>query len=44
MFLVGRAPFERYNNEEIINSIRTKNYDENNPKLLEHSVGVRDLI
>jgi calcium-dependent protein kinase len=44
MFLVGRAPFDGYNNEEIINSIRTKNYDENNPKLLEHSAEVRDLI
>ena len=44
MFLVGRAPFDGYNNEEIINSIRTKNYDENNPKLLERSAEVRDLI
>ena len=44
MFLVGRAPFDGKNQEEIINSIRTKNYDENNPKLLGRSPEVRDLI
>ena len=44
MFLVGRAPFDGYSNEDIINSIRTKNYDENNPKLLQRSAEVRDLI
>lgn len=44
MFLVGRAPFDGENRNEIINSIKTKDYDENNPKLLEHSPEVRDLI
>ena len=44
MFLVGRAPFDGANNEEIIYSIRTKNYDENNEKLLSHSPEVRDLV
>ena len=44
MFLVGRAPFDGGNRNEIINSIKTKDYDENNPKLLEQSPEVRDLI
>ena len=44
MFLVGRAPFDGENRNEIINSIKTKDYDENNPKLLEQSPEVRDLI
>jgi calcium-dependent protein kinase len=44
MFLVGKPPFNGANNYEIINSIKTKNYDENNPKLLTHSEEVRDLI
>ena len=44
MFLVGRAPFDGKNPEEIMYSIRNKNYDENNPKLLERSPQVRDLI
>ena len=44
MFLTGRPPFNGNNTSEIINSIKTKDYDENNPKLLEHSPEVRDLI
>ena len=44
MFLVGKPPFDGANSFEIINSIKTKNYDENNPKLLTHSEEVRDLI
>jgi len=44
MFLVGRPPFDGQNNAEIIHSIRHKNYDKNNPKLLTHSPEVRDLI
>ena len=44
MFLVGRAPFDGSNNEQIINSIKTKDYNENNPKLLTRSAEVRDLI
>ena len=44
MFLTGRAPFDGRTNEEIINSIKTKSYDENNEKLLARSPEVRDLI
>ena len=44
MFLVGRPPFNGESNEEIINSILTKDYDDNNQKLLTHSPEVRDLI
>ena len=44
MFLVGRRPFNGANNEEIVNSINTKNYDESNPKLQSRSEEVRDLI
>ena len=44
MFLTGRAPFDGKTQDEIINSIRKKNYDENNPKLLQRSPEVRDLI
>ena len=44
MFLVGRPPFNGNNNMEIIDSIMSKEYDENNPKLLTHSEEVRDLI
>ena len=44
MFLVGKPPFNGKDNAEIVNSIRTQNYDENNPKLLTRSEEVRDLI
>ena len=44
MFLTGRAPFDGKTQDEIINSIKKKNYDENNPKLLQSSPEVRDLI
>ena len=44
MFLVGRPPFNGRSNEEIINSIKTKNLDENNEKLLQRSPEVRDLV
>ena len=44
MFLVGLPPFNGENHIEIINSIKTKNYDENNPKLITRSEEVRDLI
>ena len=44
MFLVGRPPFNGSNNEEIVNSVKTKEYDENNPKFLSRSPEVRDLI
>ena len=44
MFLVGRPPFDGRTSEEIINSIKTKNFDENNEKLLQRSPEVRDLV
>ena len=44
MFLTGRPPFLGKNNEEIINSIITKNVDENNQRLLQRSPEVRDLV
>ena len=44
MFLVGKPPFNGANNVEIVESIRTKEYDENNPKLITRSEEVRDLI
>jgi len=44
MFLVGKPPFNGLNNDEIINSIKTKEYDENNEKLIQASPEVRDLI
>ena len=44
MFLVGRATFDGIDHEEIIYSIKTKNYDENNPILRDRSPEVRDLI
>ena len=44
MFLVGRPPFNGADNSEIVESVMTKDYDENNPKLLTRSPEVRDLI
>ena len=44
MFLTGRAPFDGKNKEEIINSIKTKNLDLNNEKLLTRSPEVIDLV
>ena len=44
MFLVGKPPFNGLNNDEIMNSIKTKEYDENNEKLIQASPEVRDLI
>ena len=44
MFLVGKAPFDGLNKEEIINSIKTKEYDEDNEKLNQFSEEVRDLL
>ena len=42
MFIVGKLPFNGKDNMEIVNSIMTQNYDENNPKLLTCSEEVRD--
>ena len=44
MFLTGRAPFTGRNNEEIINSIKTKPLDEDNPNLVKRSPEVKDLV
>ena len=44
MFLVGKAPFDGLNNEEIMNSIKTKEYDADNEKLNQFSEEVRDFL
>ena len=44
MFLAGKAPFEGRNNEEIINSIKTKTIDLNNENLVQRSDEARDLV
>ena len=44
MFLTGYAPFDGTNNEDIINSIKTKELNLNDEKLLKHSPEVIDLV
>ena len=44
MFLTGSAPFDGKSNEEIINSIKTKIYDENDEKIKEYSPEIKNLI
>ena len=44
MCLVGRAPFDGKDDEEIIYKISTANYNSKEPKLLSHSNEVRDLV
>ena len=44
MFLTGRPPFEGRNHEEIIESITTKELDQQNERLLQRSPEVRDLV
>ena len=44
MTLVGRAPFDGKDDEEIINKINTVDYNKNEPRLLKHSPEVRDLV
>ena len=44
MFLVGRAPFDGKNNEDILRSIATQEYNSKNERLLLHSKEVQDLI
>lgn len=44
MTLVGRAPFDGEDDEEIIEKIISKSYNEKEPKLMEHSPEVRDLV
>ena len=44
MTLVGRAPFDGKDDEEIINKISTVDYNKDEPKLIKHSPEVRDLV
>ena len=44
MTLVGRAPFDGKDDEEIINKINTIDYNKNEPRLVKHSPEVRDLV
>ena len=44
MTLVGRAPFDGKNDDEIIHNVKTGNYNNKNEKLKEHSEEVRDLL
>ena len=44
MTLVGRAPFDGKDDDDIIYKISTANYNSKEPKLLAHSEEVRDLV
>ena len=44
MMLVGRAPFDGKDDEEIILKINSADYDSKEPRLLKHSPEVRDLV
>ena len=44
MMLVGRAPFDGKDDEEIICKINSADYNSKEPKLLKHSSEVRDLV
>ena len=44
MTLVGRAPFDGKDDEEIIHKISSVDYNENEPRLVKHSPEVRDLV
>ena len=44
MMLVGRAPFDGKDDEEIICKINSADYNSKEPKLLKHSPEVRDLV
>ena len=44
MTLVGRAPFDGKDDEEIINKINSVDYNKNEPRLVKHSNEVRDLV
>ena len=44
MTLVGRAPFDGKDDEEIIHKISSVNYNQNEPRLVKHSPEVRDLV
>ena len=44
MMLVGRAPFDGKDDEEIICKINSADYNSNEPRLMKHSPEVRDLV
>ena len=44
MTLVGRAPFDGKDDEEIIYRINSVDYNKNEPRLVKHSPEVRDLV
>ena len=44
MTLVGRAPFDGKDDEEIIYKINSVDYNKNEPRLVKHSSEVRDLV
>ena len=44
MALVGSAPFDGKNDEEIINKISSVDYNKDEPRLIKHSPEVRDLV
>ena len=44
MTLVGRAPFDGKDDEEIIYKINSIDYNKNEPRLVKHSDEVRDLV
>ena len=44
MMLVGRAPFDGKDDEEIILKINSADYNSKEPRLLKHSPEVRDLV
>ena len=44
MTLVGRAPFDGKDDEEIINKISSVDYNKNEQRLVKHSPEVRDLV
>ena len=44
MTLVGRAPFDGKDDEEIIKKINSVDYNKNEPRLVKHSEEVRDLV
>ena len=44
MMLVGRAPFDGKDDEEIISKINSGEYNSKEPRLLKHSPEVRDLV
>ena len=44
MTLVGRAPFDGKDDEEIIKKINSIDYNKNEPRLVKHSPEVRDLV